>query len=120
MPVQLLYESYVCDARPYYPLLITAKRYWDSENVQGASTSAQAHGRAQDEALTLVCTHGVGFHKEHWEPTIQHLLELDAGSASSAQRRKVREVWSIDAPNHGDAAVLNEETLKWGYTSGCT
>jgi len=24
-------------------------------------------------------------------------------------------MWSIDAPNPGDAAVVNEKALKWGY-----
>ena len=32
---------------------------------------------------------------------------------------QIREV-SIDAPNHGDAAVLNEYTLQWGYHPICT
>ena len=33
---------------------------------------------------------------------------------------RIREVWSIDAPNHGDAAVLNEKDLQWGYEPICT
>lgn len=32
---------------------------------------------------------------------------------------RVREIWSIDAPNHGDAAILNENTLSWGYENIC-
>ncbi|PCH37587.1 alpha/beta-hydrolase [Wolfiporia cocos MD-104 SS10] len=93
-------ESYVCDARPDYPLLITAKRYW-------------VPGLASDDpsALTLILTHGTGYHKEQWEPTIEHLYEHLAGQSPV----RVRDVWSIDCPNHGEAAVLNEQTLRWGY-----
>lgn len=32
---------------------------------------------------------------------------------------KVREAWSIECPNHGDAAVLNEDALTWGYLPTC-
>lgn len=100
-------QSYVFDPRPNYPLLITAKRYWKpSSPYLNAS-----------DALTLVFAHATGFHKEHYEPTIQDLYNLIAEDASSP---KIREVWSIDCPNHGDAAVLNEETLRWGYEPICS
>ncbi|KAG6817019.1 hypothetical protein H0H87_000641 [Tephrocybe sp. NHM501043] len=95
-------QSYTFDPRPNYPLLITAKRYWKS-------TLTDAN---DPKALTLILTHGTGFHKEQWEPTIDELhLLLDGAGLSN----KVREIWSIDAPNHGDAAILNEEVLKVGY-----
>jgi hypothetical protein len=38
---------------------------------------------------------------------------------------KIRDMWAIDAPNHGDAAVLNETALKllvdpvWKHTPSC-
>lgn len=94
--------SYVCDPRPDYPLVITAKRYWISELSSD-----------DPSALTLVLAHGTGYHKEQWEPTIEYLYEYISNDAS--QTVKVKDVWSIDAPNHGDAAVLNEATLRWGY-----
>lgn len=104
----LLCESYVCDARPDYPLLITAKRY----RVPALASDAP-------DALTLVLTHGTGYHKEHWEPTIEHLFEHLASSSTNSSRARVpvriHDVWSIDCQNHGDAAVLNEEEFKWGY-----
>ncbi|KAG5340402.1 hypothetical protein C0989_001725 [Termitomyces sp. Mn162] len=95
-------QSCTFDPRPNYPLLITAKRYWkaDSKHLNDPS------------ALTLILTHGTGFHKEQWEPTIDELYALLDRKDSST---KVREVWSIDAPNHGDAAVLNEDILRIGY-----
>ena len=85
------------DPRPNYPLLITANRYPFSENPGG---------------LTLVFAHGTGFHKEQWEPTIEDLKKLDDTGI-------IREVWSIEAPNHGDSAILNEEVLRLGYTPIC-
>ncbi|KAK1232831.1 hypothetical protein PQX77_004057 [Marasmius sp. AFHP31] len=33
----------------------------------------------------------------------------------NGKKLKIREIWAIDAPNHGDAGVLNEGTLSWGY-----
>lgn len=98
-------KSYTFDPRPDCPFLVTANRYRlpSSPRIPGPG------------ALTLVLAHGTGFSKEHWEPTIEHLYHL-IGSTTS----EIREVWSIDAPNHGDAAVLNEETLQWGYQPICT
>ncbi|KAG7095543.1 hypothetical protein E1B28_006281 [Marasmius oreades] len=95
-------RNFVFDPRPNFPLLVTAKRYWNPESPYINDPTA----------LTLVCLHGTGFHKEQWEPAIDDLLALV--KAKNDQVR-IREVWSIDAPNHGDAAVLNEETLSWGY-----
>ncbi|GJE98701.1 alpha/beta hydrolase [Phanerochaete sordida] len=96
-------EAFVFDPRPRYPLLITAKRYWHP-----------AHCSTAPDALTLVLAHGTGFHKEHWEPTLDELYALLGGTANSGIN--IREAWSIECPNHGDAAVLNEDALMWGYT----
>ena len=118
MAGKLLCESYVCDPRPFYPLRIAVKRYWDPENA----LPAHAHQNARDEALTLVCTHGVGYHKEQWEPTFEHLFELygEGQKKQHGPRNKIREIWAIDAPNHGDSAILNEEVLlRGGYTPMC-
>jgi len=99
-------QSYTFDPRPNYPLLITAKRYWNPSSPSFSDPNA----------LTLIFTHGTGFHKEQWEPAIDDLYNLldRRGSAT------VREIWSIDAPNHGDAAILNEKALTWGYHPICT
>ncbi|KAJ3885328.1 Alpha/beta hydrolase family-domain-containing protein [Lentinula edodes] len=96
----LLSESYVFDPRPHYPLLSTLKRFWNPSWTDSNSP----------DGLTLLFTHGTGFHKEQWEPTIDHLLELIQNNSI-----KIREIWTIDAPNHGDAGVLNEKSLRNGY-----
>ncbi|KAJ6597532.1 Alpha/beta hydrolase fold-1 [Mycena vulgaris] len=92
-------QSYVFDPRPNFPLLLTAKRYW-------APSSPYLD---DPEAFTLIFGHATGFHKEHYEPTLEELYNLIPGGP------KIRECWSIDCPNHGDAAVLNEDTLRRGY-----
>ncbi|KAJ1301035.1 hypothetical protein OPQ81_003456 [Rhizoctonia solani] len=56
-------------------------------------------------ATTLVLTHGTGFHKEIWETTLRYLLSSPKGQAS------VDEIWALDAANHGDSALLNENNL---------
>lgn len=99
-------KSYVFDPRPSYPLLSAVKQYWIPNSPHATDP----------DALTLVFTHGAGFHKEQWEATINDLQAiLDKGEGKT----KIREIWTIDAPNHGDSAVLNEETLKLGYESSC-
>ncbi|KAJ7216362.1 Alpha/beta hydrolase family-domain-containing protein [Mycena pura] len=93
-------ESYVFDPRPNFPLLLTAKRYWHPASPHLNDPSA----------FTLIFAHATGFHKEQYEPTIEDLYRLIPPGGPN-----IREAWSIDCPNHGDAAVLNEETLRWGY-----
>nr|GAT61200.1 predicted protein [Mycena chlorophos] len=75
---------------------LTATRYWDP------ATSSP-------DGYTIICAHATGFHKEHFEPTIQDLYAILPSSL------KVREVWTVDAANSGAAADLNEEYLRWGF-----
>ncbi|KAG5652706.1 hypothetical protein H0H81_004019 [Sphagnurus paluster] len=77
-------------------LKMTAKRYTSgksSENSRG---------------LTLILTHCIGSHKEQWEPAIERMFELQR---SKPPHQRIREAWSFDWQNHGDAAVLNREAL---------
>ncbi|KAI0357837.1 hypothetical protein OH77DRAFT_1370376, partial [Trametes cingulata] len=103
-------KSYVFDPRPAFPLLITARRYWSSDCPQD-----------DPDALTLVFAHATGFHKEHWEPALAHLFALaresreGKGAKEGKGRVRIRDAWAIDAPNHGEAAILNERELLWGY-----
>jgi hypothetical protein len=97
-------ETFTFDPRPNYPLLITANRYWDAATTE-------------EDGLTVVLAHGTSFTKETWESTLDDLQHL---SVQDNKRVKIREYWSIEAPNHGDSAMLNEETLEVGYTPVCT
>lgn len=41
--------------------------------------------------------------KEHWLPTLRHLIQ--------SPQLDIRDAWVLDAQNHGDSALLNEEVL---------
>jgi len=95
-------QSYVFDSRPSYNLVSVVKKFWKPD-------SSNSH---DPDALTLIFSHGTSFHKEQWEPLIDDLLKrIEKGG----QKVKIREIWTIDCPNHGEAAVVNEEALFNGY-----
>lgn len=56
------------------------------------------------KGLTLVFAHANGFPKEIWETTLRYLL-------SSPTASLIDEVWSWEAVQHGDAALINETNL---------
>ncbi|KAH7885408.1 Alpha/beta hydrolase fold-1 [Phlebopus sp. FC_14] len=64
---------------------------------------------SEPEGLTLLFAHGINAHKEHWEPTLQRLFY---NQRTEPKDRRIREAWSLDWPNHGDAAELNKERLR--------
>ncbi|KAF8891609.1 hypothetical protein CPB84DRAFT_1784093 [Gymnopilus junonius] len=78
-------------------LKMAAKRY----------TKGSSAGNTQ--GLTLLFTHCIGAHKEHWEPIIERLFDL---RNTKDEQHRLREAWSFDYQNHGDSAVLNREALK--------
>lgn len=55
-------------------------------------------------ALTLFFAHGNGFNKETWESTLHHIFE-DSSS------HNIAEVWSFEAVQTGDSALLNADAL---------
>ncbi|KAG9222253.1 hypothetical protein CCMSSC00406_0006550 [Pleurotus cornucopiae] len=65
--------------------------------------------------VTLIFAHGLGFHKEHWEPVIQELFTTDIRSGCPV----LKEAWSIDSPDHGQSVFLNEEELRHQSISSC-
>jgi hypothetical protein len=82
------------------------KRYW----VPGFESK-------DADAATLILAHATSFHKEHWEPVLEDLYDLVADCfVTNSPVPKIRDAWAIDSPNHGQSAVLNEETLLDGYT----
>ncbi|KAJ7147986.1 Alpha/beta hydrolase fold-1 [Mycena filopes] len=72
-------------------LVMTAKRYFTKQSA------------ANVEGITLLFGHGVGAHKEIWEPVIHDIFR--------ATNNNVREAWALDRQDHGDAALLNSEEL---------
>ncbi|KAI5118823.1 hypothetical protein M0805_009401 [Coniferiporia weirii] len=75
------------------------------------------HYRALDEGLpseckrvTLFLAHGIGLHKELFEPFLCDLKDLQTKSAQTVNT-VVADAWAIDCPNHGDSSLLNEKKL---------
>jgi hypothetical protein len=103
-------QAFVFDARPLYPLLVPVKRYWVPEFES-----------TDPDAVTVILAHALSFTKEHWEPLLEDLYsQLANPPRNGSPIPKIRDVWAIECPNHGEGAVLNEETLMEGYTPVCT
>ncbi|KAJ7726404.1 hypothetical protein B0H16DRAFT_1592842, partial [Mycena metata] len=71
-------------------LKMTAKRY----STKSSATNV--------DGITLLFGHGVGAHKEIWEPVINDIFQTT---------NIVREAWALDRQDHGYAALLNAEEL---------
>jgi pimeloyl-ACP methyl ester carboxylesterase len=61
-------------------------------------------GSRGESGLTLFFAHANGFFKEIWEPVLQHLL-------SNASGVQIDEVWTWEAIQHGDSALINKDNL---------
>ncbi|KAF5312530.1 hypothetical protein D9619_002372 [Psilocybe cf. subviscida] len=93
-------------------LKMTAKRYRPT-GARGRHGEETIH-RGDGRTLTLLLAHCVGSHKEQWEPTIEHLFQLERENPGADTKASsiIREAWSIDWQNHGDGAVVNRKTLQ--------
>ncbi|KAJ7249203.1 Alpha/Beta hydrolase protein [Mycena haematopus] len=58
--------------------------------------------------ITLLLLHGLGQHKEQWEPILEKLFALHSDRSDFPQ---IREAWALDWQSHGESAVLNEGAL---------
>jgi len=109
--IPVLSKSYVFDPRPRFPFRIVAKRYWIGECPD--AIHRDTFPKTRQDVITPMFMHGIGAHKEHWEPTIQRLFQDQQAASGSSVR--FHDMWSLDMPNHGDSAILNEEALRLGY-----
>src|SRR6266481_6841892 len=101
-------QSVTYKPRNGYPFYITAKRYCSQLPESGADDA---------DALTMILLHGTGFHKETWEPSLEHLFDLASCGDGVV---KIREAWAIECPNHGASAQLNESMLQQpAYRHNC-
>ncbi|KAI1789624.1 alpha/beta-hydrolase [Ganoderma leucocontextum] len=64
-------------------------------------------GNSNPVGPTLLFYHCTGSHKEVWEPTIERLFQFNDGTGPCL----VREAWSFDMQNVGEAAVVNADVL---------
>ncbi|KIO27083.1 hypothetical protein M407DRAFT_23625 [Tulasnella calospora MUT 4182] len=102
---QLQVTSHVLEPTSKYPFAVTAKCY---------SPPPGSQPEGDKEAVTFILTHASGMHKECWEPVLGLIFEHQAANPRFVPR--IREAWSIDSPNHGEAAVLNEKILDDTWT----
>lgn len=91
---------------PAYPLYVAGNCY----THPGAAASGP-------DAVTLVLLHSSGFHKEMFEPTIEELFGVvdaasDPSGAWSGSAPRIRDVWVVECPTHGESAVLNEAAIR--------
>ncbi|TFK51500.1 hypothetical protein OE88DRAFT_1735395 [Heliocybe sulcata] len=85
------------------PLHIVAKHYVNPNNSVSPTDPS---------AVTLLFAHGIGLSTELWLPIIKKLYSISADTSESV---KIRSVWAVDSPNHGDAGLINETVLKEQY-----
>jgi len=104
----LILRRYIVDHRlAGFPLQIIAKEYSDPSNDVAASDPS---------AVTILLAAGIGMTTELWIPMVKALYRLNTKGSVI----KVRSVWAIDCPNHGESCVLNEEVLKGKYSEQFT
>ena len=109
--IPVLSKSYTFDPRPLFPYRIVANRYWIEEFPY--ATDRDTSSKTREDVLTLVFMHGNGAHKELGGPMILRLFQNEQTAPRSSVR--FHDMWSLDMPNQGDSAILNEETLRSGY-----
>ncbi|KAJ3556719.1 hypothetical protein NM688_g1863 [Phlebia brevispora] len=68
------------------------------------------HCSPSTAGLTLLFLHGVGSHKEFWEPVLDSLFRRR--ETSRKKTPLIREVWLLDCQTHGDSALLNS-SVEW-------
>jgi len=89
--------NFACDPRPKEPLQVTAVRYQPDI--------------LPSDGLTLILLHASSVNKETWAPLVEALLALQASAPADSAQPKILEAWSIECPNHGESAVINEEDI---------
>ncbi|KAJ7149051.1 alpha/beta-hydrolase [Mycena crocata] len=90
----VLQEEIDLEPSPSYPFHVLATKYTYEGNPYTASS----------DAFTLVLFHALGVHKETWEPIVARIFTLCSSGASQV---KIRDIFSIESPNHGRSSAVN-------------
>ncbi|KAJ7311459.1 hypothetical protein DFH08DRAFT_1087826 [Mycena albidolilacea] len=77
-------------------LSLTFKRYQPHATKRSGATR-----------VALVLAHCVGTHKETWVPVIEYLYQFQSQTNSVV----IAEAWSMDSPNHGATAAIDENAF---------
>ncbi|KAI0316957.1 Alpha/beta hydrolase family-domain-containing protein [Amylostereum chailletii] len=97
-------------------VLALRKRQLDGEDTEPGSTRVlwncldryvRKGAGARGTGLTLFFAHANGLHKETFESTIRHML----AKAEAEGSYEIDEIWTFDAVQHGDSALVNEHNL---------
>ncbi|KAF9011167.1 hypothetical protein BDQ17DRAFT_1405670 [Cyathus striatus] len=80
-----------------------------TSNLLPLTPSTGSSNITERGGYTLILTHAIGVHKETWEVTVRHLLGL-CNTGRSPYR--VKELYSIENPNHGESALLNVDIIQ--------
>ena len=99
--------KYIVDADSDYDLKVIA-------NLYAADPPCDVTGSDQD-GMTLVLCHATGFSKEIWELFLRHFFKR----VNADKKLKIEAVYSIESPNHGESAILNEDILNTKYRNNC-
>ncbi|KAK7449256.1 hypothetical protein VKT23_013400 [Stygiomarasmius scandens] len=85
-----------------HPLECIAKRY----------TYPQSNIPAGKKTCTVLLAGGISFNEPTYIPIVTELFRLSAEYSSGIH---IHSIWVLERPDHGDAGVLNEETLQKHY-----
>lgn len=102
-PLAMLQRQFTLEPDRNYPLYITAKQLWCMELELNWD---------DPDAFTLILLHSTSFHKETWEPTLQHFFNHIQEHRTGVGRPKIKCAWVIECPNHGESAALNARALQ--------
>ncbi|KAJ7492113.1 hypothetical protein FB451DRAFT_517071 [Mycena latifolia] len=86
------------------PLRCIATRYTDDDLTDSDTDTP---------SCSLIFASGISLLQDTWIPIIKELFRL---STEAPSRVKVRSVWVVERPNHGEAALINAELLKKHYS----
>ncbi|KAI9460409.1 Alpha/beta hydrolase fold-1 [Boletus coccyginus] len=100
----MLQRQFILEPDVDYPLHITAKQFWRADFEANWDDPG---------AFTLILLHSTSFHKETWEPTLQHLFDDIQQCRGCPVTLKIKCAWVIECPNHGESAVLNDRALQY-------
>ncbi|KAJ7185464.1 Alpha/beta hydrolase fold-1 [Mycena filopes] len=89
-----------------YPFHVLATKY----------TDPLAEPESPD-GLTLILTHSLGVHAETWEITVARLFVLNSKGSRTV---KLKQIISIESPNHGRSAEVNAEAIARHSANDCT
>ncbi|KAI0833795.1 alpha/beta-hydrolase [Trametes gibbosa] len=120
---QTMYNDAPADMEAALTSLAAARRAFDiqkkrapqlllSYEQQWNCVDRYVHPRALtsnvSRGVTLFFTHSGGFSREIWEPMLSALLQR----LSNAGADVIDEIWSFEAVQHGDSAIINDDAQR--------